>query len=458
MVFLPGLGQPLAWAANIHIEGGAGGGGGGNNGVTQGAGGGGLGGYIGGQNTQYYGDAGEGESVTGADGGSGGWYGRPVSGVGGQDYDGSGGAGGGGADGINEGSGNGQVSNGTAGADGSGGGRGGDGGNAYADASDMTGVGIGNTLTIHGGDSGQGGEGYNAANGHGGGGNGGNATLNWGSGDKEIHNMVLISGHSGGWQHDVRDTPGNGQAGFVDFKLDGALTLLSTGAGLNMGAEGNSARFEANGLTVLGGAGMGAHGDYDASMFIHGDAHFNTFVVTNTLGAGNAIFVADGTVTTSDYGILDVQVQNNGEGNASFESVGYHGGGDPNFGARTNIASLSSGNASMKVTGSAPISSAGSMSVVSGDISYPSNLSGNASFLAPNSGEVNITGAGANLTVDTFSATGGQASFSAPSAIVSVRDGDFSVTASAYDDRSAASFVARGLDVAGNTTQSVGHR
>ncbi|MDR2549823.1 MAG: autotransporter outer membrane beta-barrel domain-containing protein [Desulfobulbus sp.] len=339
---------------------------------------------------------------------------------------------------------------------------GGAGGSAAANANDMgasgANVGASDTINIHGGNGGNGGSGYDTTLDSGwvggNGGTGGSASLNWtvGGVTQTIANLDVLAGQSGGdvlgWTDtsvipNVPHGSAGGQGGFATFFLDADLVVSGT---LNVQARGNYATYEANNL---GNAGTRATTtvtatNYLADMKVHGNAYMTTLnVVSNGLGA--ATFTADGSgiVNTNN----NVVVRTNNAGAATFNSVQYFGGGT------TDILATGAGNASMTVStvGSNMVESLNTMTI-------SATNSGNASFTAPLAGTVKITGPAQNLKVTTSGTGGGKASFSAPAATVSVASGNLEVDSSGTitNTDGTATFLSRGLNIAGNTTVTSG--
>gem|GEM_PF-2732590 len=523
LLVTPLVGVPLAQADNIFIEGGGGGGGAGNDG-TMAAGGGGNGATI---DTAAHNDAaGTGEDAGSSAGGSGGTGGNADA-----NRDGAnGGVGGGGNNAVYVDSTSGTVDN---GADHSGG-NGGAGGNAAATATDMTGVGAGDNVSIHGGNGGQGGAGYDTYDGSdpgtrggdigGAGGAGGNASLDWGAGNQAIGSLDVKAGATGGRQFgwsELRDDgqgpylyehySAGGQGGSASFFLDGDLTTTGT---VNVQADGNFASYESGSLTA-GGATTVTATDYEATMLVHGNADLTSLAVVSG-GSGLASFTADGTGIVTTSGTIDVRA--NSSGNATYESndltagdattVQTSGAGSATMTVHGNadlttldVLSSNSGNAGFTADGTGIVTTSGDVSVQAttgtgnatfdseqyfgggttqilstgpGDasmtVSAASNSvssvgtmtieatgSGNASFFAPIAGTVRITGPDEDLVVRTSGSGGGQASFDAPYATVSVASGNLTIDSSGTTDPGGtATFNSRGLNMTGNATVQSG--
>ncbi|MDR2549824.1 MAG: autotransporter outer membrane beta-barrel domain-containing protein [Desulfobulbus sp.] len=474
LLMSPLLEAPVSQAAEIYIRGGGGGGGGGNSSGTPAAGGGGNGGHIGTTGGGANAGTGAASNVTMGGGGGNGGVGHP-------NKDGSaGGVGGGGTNTLPGGTGVAGAGENSANSGATG--KGGAGGSVNANAVDMAAAGVegapGYSVYIYGGDGGSGGATSTGSPG-GNGGAGGNARLDWGIGNRSIASLDIKAGangiggqSSGGGQGGV-----GGQGGSAEFVLDGDLTigaLISPGTldpppALRIYTHGsNHASFLAKGtvntsqlelhvsdqsagnviyesasLTSGGAPTIQTKGAGDAVAIVHGNANLTNLYVGNSLNSsGNARFTADGAVTLGHMGVVV-----SGSGDASFEAAQFTQL-DPVRSTSIRTWSTSSGNGSITISGPGAVKSQGTISI-------RTDGTGNASFSAPNADAVQVTGPRTSL-LRVISTKSGQASFSALNAVVSTAAGDWNVESSTTDARGTATFLARGLDIAGAATVKSG--
>ncbi|WP_310600327.1 hypothetical protein [Desulfobulbus sp.] len=236
--------------------------------------------------------------------------------------------------------------------------------------------------------------------------------------------------------------------GNASFKADGTGVVTTTGAVLVQSNSSGNATYESNNLTVDGATtvetkhnGSATMTAGNATMAVHGNADLQALTVqtTGTIDGGNASFTADGSGIVTTHG--NVLVQSTGSGDATFNSVEYHGGGT------TTISTTGAGDASMTVSvlGSGFVKSTNTMTI-------NSSGSGNASFNAPLAGTVEIIGPNQHLEVKTSGSGGGHASFFAPAATVAVASGNLNVDSSLTTNTAGTStFLSRGLNIAGAT-------